>query len=179
MRIIETLVQYSVYILHHVCNSWTMSQFIKPERTIAQILAKQDNTIADLVKNSKKVGKLNNIVRDCLSEPVRSHCQVVGYQKGCLMIAVDSPEWNHHLRFQVPQVISELRLNHGLVGLVTIKTRVEPLQTAPTPSANLPQIERVPSPEAAESIECIGSEIEDNELKTALLKLAHRLKGND
>jgi len=72
-----------------------------------------------------KISTINNSLQQHINPMYSQHCKAVNLRKGTLVIAVDSPAWKNKLRFQLPELLSELRAS-GFLSLANIELVVNP-----------------------------------------------------
>ena len=120
-----------------------------------------------LFQEGQRLAAVQTLLYQALPDAaLAAHCQVAGWQNGGLKILVDSATWATQLRFQIPQLLENLKLH--LPALKLIECRVVP-QTPP-PETIYWQAEPI-SREAAAMICDIAEGIGDEKLRGALLRL--------
>jgi len=133
---------------------------------------REQKTLAHLTAQAQYQERLLARLRAELPEPLASHCIGAALKGSTLSLLVDSPVWNARLRFQSPQLLSQLR--GDFPGLANIQVTVaRPAQTRPKPSRHRP---RMRSTQAASIVEQASSGISDPALSEALQRLAKVLK---
>jgi hypothetical protein len=78
------------------------------------------------------------------------------------------------LRFQAPELLSQLRKVEGLSGLASLKFRVAPPTVTREVVEEVTEMKRI-SPETAALLRATAEKLEDEGLRNALLSLAKNL----
>ena len=141
------------------------------------------------VNQAKKLAKYTRLLRNILPVECHSHVQVANIRNQNLMLITDSPVWTTRLRQLSPQILQYIRdsslnankasddfsgdnLSADVIHHVQISTRYQVSGDSPTS----PQIKNRPKPKisekTAELLSQSANSIENQQLKTALLKLA-------
>lgn len=144
-------------------------------RSVKDILAAGPH--AQLLAQSGLNNELLTLVRKYLSGPTSLHCVNAQIQHDTLIVHVDSPVWASKLRFQLGQLLKNLRRESSLNTLQQIQLRVLPpaknkLLDSVTPSIQL-------SEESAEMIRNLASAISDDTLRASWLRLAKNTTSKD
>ncbi len=143
-------------------------------KSLASMLKQNDDRLADLYRHCRLLQNIDNIVCQCLPDDLASHCQVVNFSNSRLVLQTDSPAWNTLLRYQTPDLMSQLRQHPPLRGLASIHIKTMPAIPAP------PHIQaahpRHLSPDTAALIRSLATTVGDPRLQAALQRLASRNK---
>lgn len=97
----------------------------KRAQTSSQLINSPDGDIKALMDQLTKIRTLNNSLHQYINPTFSKHCRVVNIRKSTLVIAVDSAVWANKLRFQIPDLLSNLR-NEGFLSLASIDLIVQP-----------------------------------------------------
>jgi len=97
----------------------------KRPKTVNTILTQPKGDIRALMDQLNKIRTINDSLQQCINPAYSEHCKAVNLRKGTLVIAVDSPAWKNKLRFQLPDLLNELRAN-GFLSLANIELVVNP-----------------------------------------------------
>lgn len=134
-----------------------------------QILNSQGEQLRQLIDKSQELTILNRHVQQLLSTELAPHCTVANFQNGCLVIAVDNAAWATCLRYQIPELLQQLRTKDQLPNLRTIRSYVNTqTQTGKQQVNKPPQL----SARSADNIVDGAKHINHKDLRNALLQLA-------
>ncbi len=102
-------------------------------RSIRHCLNKQ---LADICQRSIQLEELSNKVMQLLPPNLVPWCQVVSFNKGCLVLTTTDATWASQLRYAIPELRDRLRKDAGMYQLSSIKvTLVEPATQYKKPDA--------------------------------------------
>ena len=151
---------------------------ITEEFGIKKILFNQYNSLGKLCSISKKIVELDALAKQNIAKinpELVSFCQVSSFADGCLIIEVARSEILTVLKFNSMQLISSLRAHSELLNLITIKYKVNPVLIPPSSNQSLkPKTQShntAPSSATKDAIENISSQIKNQALREALLRL--------
>jgi hypothetical protein len=125
-----------------------------------------------LCQHALQLETLNQQVLALLPESMQSHCFVGAFNKGALLLMVDSPAWASQLRYLVPELRDKLRSDGGLYQLTAIKIVIvteKPPQEKPSLKKTIPL-----STKARQAINDASQQCQDEALKQALFSLARK-----
>ena len=97
----------------------------KRPKTINHLLSEPKGDIRALLDQLNKIRTINNSLQEHINPLLSQHCRAVNLRKGTLVLAVDSSIWLNKLRFQTPELLSELR-SIGFASLANIELIVQP-----------------------------------------------------
>jgi hypothetical protein len=97
----------------------------KRPKTVNKILNQPTGDIRALMDQLNKIQTINISLQQHVNPVLSQHCKAVNMKKGTLVLAVDSPMWVNKLRFQLPELLNELRKS-GFAGLANIELIVKP-----------------------------------------------------
>jgi hypothetical protein len=84
--------------------------------------------------------RLQQIFQGQLDSDLWPYCQFNHYEKGCLLLAVQSGAWAARLRYLAPDLINVLKVYPEFSELRTIKCQVEPGLFASARSRSTPKL---------------------------------------
>lgn len=113
---------------------------------------------------------LDRLVKDYLPKPLATHCRVINFDKGRLVLAVENSSFATQLNFQKPDLLSRLRTVPRFSGLIGINHHVQP---APTVASALRRDRRGRPPRplgplALESLSSLAEQVQEPELQASL-----------
>lgn len=97
----------------------------KRPKTIENILTQPKGDVRALMDQLNKIQTINNSLQQHVNPVLSQHCRAINMKKGTLVLAVDSPIWVNKLRFQIPELLDELR-KKGFASLANIELLVKP-----------------------------------------------------
>jgi hypothetical protein len=97
----------------------------KRAKTSSQLINSPEGDVKALMDQLTKITTLNNSLHQFINPTLSQHCRVVNIRKSTLVIAVDSSVWANKLRFQLPELLSELR-QQGYLSLASIDLIIQP-----------------------------------------------------
>ncbi len=97
----------------------------KRPKTVNHLLTEPKGDVRALMDQLNKIRTINNSLQAHINPLLSQHCKAVNFRKGTLVLAVDSSVWLNKLRFQLPELLSELR-SKGFVSLANIELIVRP-----------------------------------------------------
>lgn len=115
--------------------------------------------------------QINELLKLELDPILLAHCCVANLRDNILILEIDSSAWATRLRFLAPSLLQKLRVHKPLHQLQEIQWYIRPKQTVSKPNEPL-----VLSKDNSEFIAAVATHIENENLKTALRKLAARKK---
>ncbi len=132
------------------------------------------NATAAILKRGRELARLDHTVRRLLPNDLATHCQVVNFRDGTLVITTSSAARATQLRFTVPELQS--RLQHQLpMKLETIKIRVRPENVQP---ARVTRPAQTLSATSANLLAQTAKTLDHPGLKEALYRIATRVRNN-
>jgi hypothetical protein len=122
---------------------------------------------SQMLANVKQLQHLHTILNS-VDVNIALHCQVASSHNSCLRLEVKNSAWLMRIRYAAPQLIKGLRKYSEFTNLKNIECYVSPLIQSP-------KIQRLPNKISYQNKQLIQytlASIKDNDLKTALSKLA-------
>ncbi|MBI1422765.1 MAG: DUF721 domain-containing protein [Gammaproteobacteria bacterium] len=145
---------------------------MKSSRSLDKLFEEAHGDLAILVTRTRQLMRWTALLRTKLDQELAPHCYLGELQETSLSIFVDSAAWATRLRFQIPQVISALRMANPIFAkLENIKVKVLTQEH----SQDLDAIQSsgpVMSTDNARNINSLSESIEDPALQQALQRLA-------
>lgn len=150
---------------------------LPPHQHAAQYLRNDNTILRALFTRIKQLDVLNSLLATYIDPKLVNHCRVTNYENQCLFLMTESAIWGTHIRFQVPQLISQLKQHPELRDLTTIHCKVMPSVKTPRmhSSPKYQPAQRL-STETAELILRIADSIEESPLKATMKRIATRTK---
>jgi hypothetical protein len=143
---------------------------IKNQKSIDFLQNSSTLGLRDIVEKVNKIRQLNEAVQEYLEDRLKPHCRVMNYRQNKVIIAVDNATWGTLLRFQLPDLLRNLRQNPRFAAVASIDYHIRPPEKnfiSPTPV-----IERFVSSTCVKNITDAAASIQDPALKATLLKFA-------
>lgn len=135
----------------------------------------KDAGLKAIGKHLETVTKANAQLKKILATPLADHCYAVNIRQGCLMIKTDSAAWATTIRYQLPDILQQLRQYPALAGLRSIDFYVDPA-TAVVPQQPALDNGLSISTKTAELLRQTAEKIVDPDLKKILLHLTTHAK---
>lgn len=136
----------------------------------------QRSSLQHLLTEIRHQQQLLQLIQQKLPAKVAKHCYSVVTRGAQVHVLVDSPVWSNQLRFEIPQLLSQLRQQAPSIG--SIKVRTVPQRSAkigPTPSRQAFR-SRHCSAGTVTHLRTCADYIEESALKNALNNLAKTLQ---
>jgi hypothetical protein len=143
---------------------------IKNQKSIDFLKNSETLGLRDIVEKVNKIREIHDAVQAHLETRLKPHCQVINYRQNKVIIAVDNATWGTLLRFQLPELLNQLRQNPLLAAIRSIDYVIRPYVNHPVIQKTV--IERVITESSAKKIIDAASSIQNPALKASLLKLA-------
>jgi hypothetical protein len=131
-----------------------------------------DSGLRKIVRQTQRLQAADSIVKKCLPENLRDHCQVADISATQLTLVVHSAAWLTPLRYGQQALLQQLKKHPQFNYLQTIQLRIQPIQNN-SPKTEKPAAPRLLSTATKELIKSTAETITHPELKKALLKLSH------
>lgn len=148
----------------------------RPEKKVSDILHDDSTHLGVMLKKVFQYNQLELKLADFISPDVAGHVQLGAYQKGVLLLLVDSGSWATKLSYMVPDLRDKLRSHPHWRGLKNIQVKVAPHLGKPKPST--PQVIKpvTISTQSQQSLKDAADNLADTDenqpLKQVLLRLA-------
>ena len=146
-----------------------------PQQAISHVLQQDSPAIDSVLNKLKQLSDLQNILSKYLTEKLAEHCQVANYENNALCIITNSALWATQLRFQIPNLLTQLRQHDELRALREIRCKIHPQTRAPQPVAT-PPVERL-TLATAQILLAVAKNIKHDPLKAIMEKIAENIKG--
>lgn len=142
---------------------------------MANHILKQDGKIlASLYKNLERLQTLNQLVAQYLEKNLSAHCRAASIEKQSLIMIADNGNWATQLRFQVPDLLENLRKHPELCALKSIICKTRPNIHLEKPQKKSPRYMKKISPLISQQITAIAEKVPDEKLKKILKRIADR-----
>ncbi len=136
--------------------------------------------LSGLLFELQKIKRLNQAIRPLLPEPFREGCFISRIEKGSATLDVPNGSMATMIRYQLPTILGELRVNKDWMGLASIKIRVNPPlnlgETTPLASSQKARSFSPISDETRQQLIEAANTFEDDELRLAFLGLVSHIK---
>ncbi|MCP4041693.1 MAG: DUF721 domain-containing protein [Gammaproteobacteria bacterium] len=140
-------------------------------KSINGLINASSGKFRQLVRQAGYLEQVNRSLQIYLEPALRGHCIVANIRKETLVLQADSPAWASRLRFLGPSILQNLSRNFGWENVSRTKVIVRPPDyTSSQSRSRQPRI----SPRTAELLHQVGEDIDDDDLREAFLRLAHR-----
>jgi hypothetical protein len=128
----------------------------------------QGPDISRLILHSYSLLRFQSIMRSKLNSPESEHIYLASVSEDTAILYTDSPAWASKLRFKTQQLIDIFRNIPNFPKIKTIRIKV-------SPTLYIEQEENIPTnltPKTSKFLEEIADNMNDPELKSALLRLS-------
>jgi hypothetical protein len=122
-----------------------------------------------LVQKARRLADLTTLLRQYLGAPLSDHTWVGAITSDTLVLVTDGSAWVTRLRYQQHEILKLVSHETGL-PLRRLRMRITPTQAK---SMQTPR-RRALSADAARRLEASAADIQDPDLRRALLRLAER-----
>jgi len=145
---------------------------------VSHLLQQSDGALGKLNAKVQSLSSLNNLLKQYLGEQSAPYYQLSFYHTGILTILAENAAFATQLRYQVPNLLSQLRKNPTWAGLRSIQVKVSPIfheqqqQLAPKPVAEKPY---PLSKESAQTLLALATSLQDKEGMEGIVDSLKRL----
>ncbi|MFQ5469788.1 MAG: DUF721 domain-containing protein [Gammaproteobacteria bacterium] len=144
---------------------------MRTSKSVKGILSTSEH-LSKLIQFANQLEKLTRITRSCLPTPVNNHVNVANLKDNTLIIHTDSATWATQLRFHLPDLLRQLRIDHNLKSICSIRTKVVPNQIVTKTKA---EHQPLTSPSSSALLQNFADSIDDQPLKEAIHRLAKNI----
>lgn len=102
-------------------------------QSICDILAK-DPSFKKLVEKANQLTQLNRLFKSLIDPNLAKHCNLAKLEKDQLSVIADNAAWATKLRFSIPDILKNLRIQPEFKMLKTIKFLVATAKMETSPS---------------------------------------------
>lgn len=142
---------------------------------LTKLLNNSQDQLGNIVAKVKLHHSLQSLLKKYVDPELANNLQVANYRQGCLVIQFTNAALATRFRYQIPQLLKQLRLEKQLPGLASINCLVRPKSFEPEPKKNKLTL----SKSGAAALKEAAGYIDDPDLAKALEKLgANGDKGN-
>lgn len=128
-----------------------------------------NTTLQTILHKTKQLHNLQQNIDRYLPTDLKAYCSVANYCEGHLVLVAENAAWAMHIRYQTPELLKHLRDDPLFAQLRQITVKVQ--RTAPEPPKQSLPVEPL-SPQSRNVLEETAAQIDDPDLKAALLRLA-------
>jgi hypothetical protein len=121
-----------------------------------------------VISHAKALLKLQSLIRSNINQPESDHIYLASVSQETVILYTDSPAWAAKLRFRTQQLIDIMRNYLEFPHINTIRIKVSPVLNK---GENLIKIAGL-SQKTAKLLEETAQNMDDQELKSALLRLS-------
>jgi len=100
-------------------------------KTITEILKKIDSPLTKLINKSKTAKDLGLIFCTSLDADLAKHCHFANYKNSVVTVTVSNTSWATRLRYIIPDIIKNLRVQPEFKTITTIRYIINPQKQAP------------------------------------------------
>lgn len=102
-------------------------------KTLEQILAKAKRDILpEIIAKTHELKRLQDLFYRFLSADLIDHCKLAKIEDGKLHVVVDSAVWAARLRYAIPDIVKNLKLQPEFKDIGKIQYHIDMEATAPT-----------------------------------------------
>ena len=101
-------------------------------KTITDILHKRDSFLTKLINKTKNSKNLEVIFRTAVEQNLAKHCHFANYKTSELSVTVTNTAWATRLRYAIPDIIKQLRIQPEFKEITKIRYIVASTLTSPT-----------------------------------------------
>ncbi len=83
-----------------------------------------NQSITNIQSEAVKLHELQKVILNYLPNEMQNTCKIASFNNGCLILNVDDAVWASQLRFMLPEIRDNLRKNHNLYQLSSIKISI-------------------------------------------------------
>lgn len=149
---------------------------MKSSRPLHKLFEEAHDDLAILITRTHQLTRWTTLLRSLLDEELAQHCYISTIENVALTVYVDSAAWATRLRFQVPQLIPQLRnVNPVFSKLERVHVKVL-TQSSPVTVQPLHATGPTMNSENANGINNLSNSIDDPALRQALQHLARNAR---
>lgn len=146
-------------------------------RAIVQFLATPGPDAIDAtIERGRQLLRLWQRMQPLLDAELASHCQLLNFRNGMLIMACDSTAWATRLRYQIPTLLKMVREITGQEALQDIRIKIQPVSQKPAPQSRKPA---AITSHGAYCLKQCASTITDPALRRALERLAQHQREDE
>jgi hypothetical protein len=102
-------------------------------KTIEQVLAKAEhNVLLDVIAKTQELQHLHNLFCRFISPDLIAHCHLAKLEDNKLHVVVDSAVWGARLRYAIPDILKNLKLQPEFKKVEKIQYHIDVETIAPT-----------------------------------------------
>ena len=141
-------------------------------KPVSRLLTSSRGDLQSLLEQAHYLQTLTRVLREAIDPILADHITLANIRENTAIVAADSPAWLSKIRYMAPTILTILKYQPGLAGLLKIQFKVQP----PSEPAIPEQETRRASLSSASSkvLESAASGIHDPDLASALLRLSQQ-----
>lgn len=148
----------------------------KSVQKVDSLLLDESGSIQNLVKKAQIIQQLGQKLESCLDPDIRSHFVLANITADVVVLQARSSAWATRLRYYIPQILDVLNNRLGLNNIKTVRIKLAP-PTVEKPAK--PKRKQHISDKTASLLMQTADGISDDELRDALIRIAHNYSEKD
>lgn len=92
-------------------------------------LSRLSRQLSQLIEKAEELIKIEQVVQTYFDPDLTQHCHVANLRNDCLIIAIDNAAWATQLRFMIPRLLEQLKIEPLLKKLKKIEYFILPDDT--------------------------------------------------
>ncbi len=136
-------------------------------KSVANVLQNAHSALGYLIGHAKQLQTWNEILYKHLPSGEQKHCKIGAFEQRILTLVVDSANWATKLRYQIPDLVKQLKKTQEFQSIKEIKCLVRPEDASPKKATPRPAL----SKNTRRLLQETSDTIIDPELKIALQRL--------
>ncbi len=144
------------------------------QHSVAEVIKASPSRLGQLAEKVTQLQAINQQLQQILSPELRPYCRVVNLRQRTLVIAVDTASRLTYLRFSRTKLFQQLQQQFPTLYLADLHFIVSPPITSTTHPTTFNATPL--SPFSVELIRATAADIDDEELRQALLKLTRHIR---
>lgn len=133
-----------------------------------RLLNTKTSQLADIIAKSHYLQGLNKQLLKHFDPALAEHCTIANFDKGILVVEIDSAAWGTHFRYGTPELLATLRREEGLYNLRSIKSYIRPGAAARQKTKKSVKL----SEQAGTTLRDSAQSLPESPLKEAMIRLA-------
>jgi hypothetical protein len=162
------------HVLH-----WSMSHRKAESLLGSHPRRRKRSALARLLDQSSLREGLSAQLHALLPEDMREHCEVATVQGPLLTVLTPNAAWATRLRFMLPDLVPKLNQMADFGAVCDVQIRVAPHLNAVGQSMEAPMCTAAARPPDADALEQLAADLEYDELRSAILRLARHGRGRN
>ena len=88
-----------------------------------------NDNLNKIIDSSSQVKQINQLLPLYLPSPINQYCHASLFKSGILYLELGNPSFATEIRYLIPELRNQLRKNHGMFDLISIKASFNPNKT--------------------------------------------------